>query len=351
MKHQMLFHFPLVVFVLFFGVTGFADARRTAAEPARQEKPPAAPESVYTIQTGSFKDTKRAEQQFRVIEQSLEGKALQALRIELIGTVYAVRIGKFSSLAEAEQFLSRHGPGLKGAMVMKAHFIEKRIFMMHEDVKDVPGGETAAAGHRNLPEIPPAAHDSGLSLIGTVLSDEPGDSMAIIEILASGDQEVYKEGDTLQGILIKRILSRGVIIDNGQGDEILVMTGRTEADSLPEAAPPANTLPSEAPTVRIEQKKLDTAIPTRLHMVQIIRLKPYRQKGRVRGLKMYNVGPESIFAKMGFESGDVITAVKGRRVVVRQQIAQFYRALKEGGEVCVDIKRNDSDQKLCFEIR
>lgn len=341
MKHQMLCHFPLVVFLLFLGVAGFADSREAMAEPARQEGPLAAQESIYTIQIGSFKDTKRAEQQFRIIEQSLEGRGLQALRTELIGTVYAVRIGKFSSLAEAEQFLSRHGPGLKGAMTMKAHFIEKRILMIHEDVEHVPGGETGAAGHRNLPDIPPAAQDSGLSLIGTVLSDEPGGSMAIIEILASGDQEVYKEGDTLRGVLIKSILSRRVIIDSGKGNEMLVMAGKTNAD----------TLPSEAPAVQLEQREIDAAVPTRLHMMQMLRLRPYRQKGRIRGFKMYNMEPESIFAKMGFESGDVITAVKGRRVVVRQQTAQFYRALREGGEVCIDIKRNDSDQKLCFEIR
>jgi len=342
MKKQMRVPFSLLVILLSFGIADFAASRNDPEGPPLQTEQKESRESVYTVQAGSFMNTQRAEQQFMIIKQSLEEKALQALRIELIGDVYAVRIGKFSRLAEAEQFLGAHELNLKESIVMKAYFIEKRILKMYKSEDAEPAGtEESGEEARNLTDIPGAAHDLGLRLIGTVLSDETDASMAIIETLASGDREVYKEGDTVHGVLIKRILSRRILIDSGIGDAMLVMAGNTGAD----------TFQPETEKVRLEQKEVDAAVTSRLQMIQMLRLKPYRQKGRIRGFMIYNVEPESIFQTVGFEDGDIITAVKGKPLMTKVQAAQFYQALRQGGNICVDIRRNDSDLELCFEIR
>ncbi len=170
MKYRIMLFFTLIACLLSFGVTSFISAPKASTNSKQPKEKQASQESVYTIQTGSFRDSQKAEKQFRIIKQSLEGAALRALRIERIRKFYAVRVGRFASLAEAEQFLSEHELSLEGAMVMKAYFIYERILLIHDGVKeDVPEGKAGIQRDRYLPDIPYAPNDLGLKLVGTAL--------------------------------------------------------------------------------------------------------------------------------------------------------------------------------------
>ncbi len=229
MKYRIMVCFTIMASLLFFGVTGVISARKASAHSVQPKEKKISQESMYTIQTGSFKNSQRAEKQFRIIKKSLEGTALQALRIEKIGRFYAVRAGRFASLAEAEQFLRKHKLSFEGSMVMKAYFINERIHLIHDGEEEyVLVSRTRKQRDRYLPDLPYARNDLGLKLVGTALVDEPENNIALIENLASGDQEIYKKGDMLKGVLIKRILSRRVIIDEGRGDEILMINDGEE---------------------------------------------------------------------------------------------------------------------------
>jgi len=233
MKFRIMICFTIMVSLLFFGVTGVISARKASAHSVQPKERQISQESMYTIQTGSFKNSQRAEKQFRIIKKSLEGTALQALRIEKIGRFYAVRAGRFASLAEAEQFLRKHKLSLEGSMVMKAYFINERIHLIHDGEEEyVLVSRTRKQRDRHIPDLSSARNDLRLKLVGTALVDEPENNIALIENLASGDQEIYKKGDMLKGVLIKRILSRRVIIDKGRGDEILVMVRGTNTGTL-----------------------------------------------------------------------------------------------------------------------
>jgi hypothetical protein len=297
---------------------------------------------VYTLQTGSFKESQRAEKQFRIIEQSLEGTALQALRIEKIGRFYVVRIGRFASFGEATQFLKQHEPIVEGAMVMKAYFIDKRILQIYDGMdEDVPEGRAGLQKGRYLPDIPYASNELGLKLVGTALRDEPASSIAIIEDLASGDQEIYKKGDTLKGVLVKRILGRGVIIDEGRGDEVLIMVGGIGTGALQ----------FESRRGHAEEKVVDAKVSDYSATMRGIGVRPYREGGRPVGFAIYNIKPKSILAIAGLDNCDVITAVNGKPVEVSRGPANFYKSFRQGGEITIDIKRDDSNQKLSFEIK
>jgi len=248
MKYRIMSFFTLIACLLSFGVTSFISAQKASADLKQPKENQAFQETVYTIQTSSFKDSQRAEKQFRIIEQLLEGTTFQALRIEKISRFYAVRVGRFANQAEAEQFLGEHELSLEGSMVMKAYFIDERIILIHDGVEEyVHEGKARIQRDRYLPDLPHARNDLGLQLVGVALVDEPGSSIAVIENLASGDQVIYKQGDTLNGILVKRILSRAVIIDEGKGDEILILVRRTNT----------RTLQSETQRVQLEKKVVD----------------------------------------------------------------------------------------------
>ena len=350
LKQLIILCFLLVAFLLFPGLAGFANAMKASAEAIPQKNHQASQESVYTIQVGSFKDAQRANQQLGIIEQALKGAAYQRLRVEKIGTLYTVRIGKFTSLAEAEQFLRSHKAGLQGAMVMKAYLIDKRILLTRDSAgPDVPEQMAEAPEDLNLLDIPRAADDPGFKLIGTVLADEPRSSMAIIEDPSSGRHDIYKEGDMVHDVVIKRILSRKVVIDQGKGNEMLMMEGGTMAGTLTTES--SESLKKESPVIQIDKKVFKTTVLTYRHMTRLMQLTPYLQDGRVGGLQIYNIRPGSIFSGKGLEKGDVITSVKGTPIVNAKQGAYLFQALRQGGEVCIGIMRDESNKKLCFEVK
>jgi hypothetical protein len=248
MKYRIVFLFTFIACLLSFVVTGFISARKTSADAEQPKENQASQESVYTIQTGSFKDSQRAEKQFRIIEQSLEETAVQSLRIEKIGRFYAVRVGRFARLAKAEQFLRKHEHSLEGSIVMKAYFINERILLRHDNVEEfVLVSKKRKQGDQYLPDLPYARNDLGLKLVGTALLDQPENNIAIIENIASGDQAFYKQGDTLKGVLVKKILRGRIIIDEGWGDKVLIMVRGTNT----------TTLQSESHRVQLEKKVVD----------------------------------------------------------------------------------------------
>ncbi len=84
-------------------------------------------ESIFTIQTGSYKNIASAEEQFGFLINVLDEKKLDYLRIEKIGRFYSVRIGKFKRRTEAVKFFNTIKPHLHGAYIMKAYFIMERV--------------------------------------------------------------------------------------------------------------------------------------------------------------------------------------------------------------------------------
>jgi tetratricopeptide (TPR) repeat protein len=89
-------------------------------------------QSIYTIQAGSFESDTDADKQYDLIAGRLKKEDLQYLRIERIGKFYAVRIGKFNDRPEAEKFLLSNNPGLPGAIIMSAYYMEERIEKLYE---------------------------------------------------------------------------------------------------------------------------------------------------------------------------------------------------------------------------
>ena len=186
------------------------------------------------------------------------------------------------------------------------------------------------------------SQDLGLKLVGTAVGDDPSRNFAIIENQSTGNQSAYREGDRVGDLLIKKILSGSVVIGTNMGDQMLSIAygGRSEGDAQ---SPPQ--------MARLNRKEVDATLPDYMQLMQEIRVRPHLEAGQPGGFLVYKIEPDSIFAKMGLENGDVIKAVNGRPVTTTQEAIEFYGALKTGTKVSLDIRRDESTQALHFEIR
>ncbi len=96
-----------------------------AAEPLRRGNNDNS--QFYTIQTGSFLELNRAQEQFNLITELLQPKEYDNLRIEKISSYYTVRLGKYDDYASAEDLLKKLIREIKSAIVLKAYIKESRI--------------------------------------------------------------------------------------------------------------------------------------------------------------------------------------------------------------------------------
>jgi len=185
------------------------------------------------------------------------------------------------------------------------------------------------------------AQDLGLRLVGTAVSDDPRQSYAVIEAQSSGQQKPYREGDQVGEILIKKILLGKVVIQTPKGEALLSMRGGESTGGVAQARPAA----------RLDRKEVDSTLPDYKHLMEQISVRPQFEAGRANGFVIYSLEPGSIFARMGLRDGDVIQGINGRTFTTTQPVLDFYDALKEGGTVSLEIQRDESKQKLLFEIR
>ncbi len=88
-------------------------------------------ETVYTIQTGTFINTERAQKHFDSLTQKLDEDKLDFLRIEKVGKYHTVRLGKFENKSAAEELLRVVTQQSPGAFLLKAYIIDKRIVRRH----------------------------------------------------------------------------------------------------------------------------------------------------------------------------------------------------------------------------
>ena len=186
-----------------------------------------------------------------------------------------------------------------------------------------------------------AGLDPDLKLVGTAVAGNPAQSLAVIQNRSTGRQRSLREGDVLGNFLIKKILFGQVIIDTGSGEILLTMRGFEMAGS-PGPDPQNGQLDAE---------EVDAVIPDYTTLMQQIRVRSQFEGGRPAGFVIYKIEPGSIFERMGLANSDVILKVNGRAIASSQPVLEFYEALREGGTVALDIRREDRMQKLIFEIR
>jgi general secretion pathway protein C len=181
----------------------------------------------------------------------------------------------------------------------------------------------------------------GLKLVGTAVTDDPSQNFAIIEHQSTGNQGAYREGDKLGEVLIKKILSGSVVIGTKMGEQILTMGSGTSAGRPP----------SSGEVAHLDRKEVDSTLADQMQFMREIGIRPRFEGGKPAGFVIYSIEPESIFGRMGLQDGDVIVGVNGKSFATTQPTMEFYGALKKGGTVSLEIKREGSKMELHFEIQ
>jgi type II secretion system protein C len=186
-----------------------------------------------------------------------------------------------------------------------------------------------------------AAQGFGFQLVGTAIGDDESKRFAILKIESTGGQGVVREGDRLDGILIKKIMPGYIVINTGVGDVTLSLDSGEEPESFP----------STQQVARLDRKEFNATYPNYTQFTRFIGVRPHIEGGRPHGFFIYNVKPDSLLSRAGLQNGDAIVGLNGRAITTTQQAVEFYEALMAGGMISLEIKRGGKTQDLQFIIQ
>ena len=129
------------------------------------------------------------------------------------------------------------------------------------------------------------------------------------------------------------VLLLGLLLGAGCGSALTTGPG-----PLP---PPAAVAPAEAEVDRAEVRNGDEAAQFR----------PEVRDGRPHGIRIYDVRPEGVFARIGLQNGDVLTALNGVEITSPDQALQVYDGMTSVNRFTLALERDGKKLERSFRVR
>ena len=172
------------------------------------------------------------------------------------------------------------------------------------------------------------SEEEALTAIESIFRSEKSEeeALAIIKDKGKKRQDLYREGDTIQGAVIKRILRGKVILRVGGKDEIL-------------------TIEESAASRTVNRSEMQESLKNIHELLSQARIRPYFRDGKADGLAISNIKPGSFFAKLGLKNGDIVQGIDGRDIRSPDDVLEVYERLRSGSQVALQIIR-DGEQRI-----
>ncbi len=196
--------------------------------------------------------------------------------------------------------------------------------------------------------------DLKLKLWGTVTGVQ-GKDRAVIEDTKERKQNLYGNGDSIQGAVVKLILREKVILSVNGKDEILEMeklqsgrSQRTSPSGRSEAV--SKSSPARSYKIKLKRSQIEDAMANMNDLMNQVKVRPYIENGEPGGLILSGIKPNSLFRKMGLRNGDIIKGVEGEEIQSMDDAINFYSKLKSASSAALQIKRRGQLRDIVYNI-
>ncbi len=203
---------------------------------------------------------------------------------------------------------------------------------------------------------PVAESNLNVKLFGTVVSQFPEFSFAVIEDSVSKQVEIYRLNDLILNeakvVLIEP--KRVIILRNGKQESLLVF--EEEGEKLLVAAAPDSSSAREIRQVErnqyeIDRSEFEASTSNLAELMTQARVVPNLKAGKVNGYKIFAIKPDSLYAKVGLKNGDVIERVNGMELTGPEQALELFQQLKSESHFQIDLLRRGRKETLIYTVR
>jgi general secretion pathway protein C len=203
----------------------------------------------------------------------------------------------------------------------------------------------------------------GFWLVGIVVADDPAITFAIVEHEKASGQRVCRQGERVNGVLIKRILRDVVIVDAGEGDRRLPLQQGPAAHGPPMAQAPEPRLRVQKDAARdrrisgryrivtLDRHDVAVALSDVNRVLAQVDLSPVTRFDQPAGFRITGIPPASILSRMGLRDGDIIKGIDDWEITHPEQAAEFLRRVRGGGELTVTVNKRRRTRHLVLQIQ
>ncbi len=192
-----------------------------------------------------------------------------------------------------------------------------------------------------------------IRVIGVVSSGRKGFG-AVIQDESSGAQKFYKVGRVIEGVgLLKQVRRDGIVIQNGQNDEIVRLHHTNQATAVvvqPEQKPQVEKKAVAPARSEFDRSEIQQVTANRIELLNTIKASPVYENNQMIGIKFDSLTDESFFRSMGLQPSDVVTEINGKKVESLAELMGFINRLPNEQTVNFEVKRGGQPVKIDFQI-
>jgi general secretion pathway protein C len=216
-----------------------------------------------------------------------------------------------------------------------------------------PPGELKPLYAATTNQSAPKSDMTGLTLAGTVSG--PRKYSYAIFVDKSGNQEVYRIGDTVPGYgVLQKVEKDKVLIKSGGAPvEIPVadFVSIVDASSLQSSKPATFAKNVGEGSYVVDQKRVQQAIEKPNQIMTDARMLPNVIDGKQQGFMLSEVKPGGIYQSLGLQNGDVLLRINEFSISNPESALQAFTALRGMDRVQLDIMRNGARVSMTYQIR
>jgi len=194
------------------------------------------------------------------------------------------------------------------------------------------------------------------TLVGTAIADPPRYSLCQITNPDLNETQVYGIGDKYQGARIYQIEKERVLIDND---------GKNEFIDNNAAAPPSlgAAVPMPPPAAGgegvkqlsenqyvVAKSEINNALTNLSDLATKARIVPSFKNGVANGFKLFSIVPDSLYAKIGIQNGDVIRRINGYEMNSPDKALEIYQKLRDANRIEIELERRGETLRKTYSI-
>ncbi len=219
-----------------------------------------------------------------------------------------------------------------------------------------PGTEAAEPVHAGW--NPVAVHSSlRATLVGTAIADPSRYSLCQITNPDLNETQVYTIGDRYQGARIYAVERERVLIDNNGVNEF-IDNNAAAPPNLGVTAMPQPPSPGGGEGVKqlsenqyvVAKSEINNALTNLSDLATKARIVPSFKNGVANGFKLFSIVPDSLYAKIGVQNGDVIRRINGYEMNSPDKALEIYQKLRDASRIEIELERRGETVRKSYSI-
>jgi general secretion pathway protein C len=197
------------------------------------------------------------------------------------------------------------------------------------------------------------------SLIGTAIADPARYSLCQITNPDLNETQVYGIGDKYQSARIYAIEKERVLLDHDGVNEYIDNSGLGAPNLGVTPLPmPGVVQAANAEGVRqlsenqyvVARSEINSALTNLSDLATKARIVPSFKNGVANGFKLFSIVPDSLYAKIGIQNGDVIRRINGYEMNSPDKALEIYQKLRDASRIEIEIERRGETLRKSYSI-